>query len=392
VELSPEQGRAAQAVSRWLGDPSRQVFYLAGGAGTGKTSIARHLANGIEGEVYFAAFTGKATYVLQTKGCRNAQTIHKLIYIPKSRSAAKLIEMEERLEKMAPDDPERPKLQKAVDEEHKNVSRPAFSLNLDSPLKGAKLLVVDEVSMVDEGMGRDLESFGCKILVLGDKNQLPPVYGAGYFTEREPDFTLREIHRQAKDSPIIRLAHEISQGSMPRVGMHGSSRVVESMNAEMALGADQMLVGKNESRAAFNRRVRALRQFEGDLPLAGDKLVCLKNSRDYPLLNGSLWNVEGVTAEADQNTLLLSVRDPEGTRVDCLAHKAHFIGERLPWWAKNDAEEFDYGYALTVHKAQGSQWDDVLVYDEGRVFRNDRWRWLYTAVTRAAERVTIVRT
>ena len=100
-----------------------------------------------------------------------------------------------------------------------------------------------------------------------------------------------------------------------------------------------------------------------------------------------------IVEDLNQDTLMLRVEDPsEGTVVECLAHKHHFRGDKLPWWAKNEAEEFDYGDALTAHKSQGSQWDHVLVYDEGRAFRDDRWKWLYTAATRAAERLDIVRT
>jgi exodeoxyribonuclease-5 len=59
-------------------------------------------------------------------------------------------------------------------------------------------------------------------------------------------------------------------------------------------------------------------------------------------------------------------------------------------WQKG-VEEFDYAYALTVHKAQGSQWDDVLLFDQSHVFRKNRYRWFYTAITRAAKTITIVR-
>jgi exodeoxyribonuclease-5 len=246
--------------------------------------------------------------------------------------------------------------------------------------------------MVDEAMGRDLESFGCQILVLGDPAQLPPVYGAGYFTNQEPDFVLTEIHRQAQGSPILALADMVRHQRLPEVGTYGDCRVLTRMDSEMALAADQMLVGRNETRRSFNARVRQLKGCASLHPVAGDKLVCLRNSRDNPLLNGSLWNVQSNATEVNEDTLMLDLAAVEdGEEVSCLAHAHHFRGDKLPWWAKNDAEEFDYGYALTTHKAQGSQWDDVLVYDESSAFRQDKWRWLYTAITRAARRCDIVR-
>ena len=73
--------------------------------------------------------------------------------------------------------------------------------------------------------------------------------------------------------------------------------------------------------------------------------------------------------------------------------KAFFEGTEgeLAYPIRRESDEFDYGYALTVHKAQGSQWDDVLLFDESYAFREHRARWLYTGLTRAAKRLTIVR-
>ena len=64
--------------------------------------------------------------------------------------------------------------------------------------------------------------------------------------------------------------------------------------------------------------------------------------------------------------------------------------EEVPFSLRKNSDEFDYGYALTVHKAQGSQWDDVIVFDESWAFREHRHRWLYTAITRASQRLTVV--
>ena len=64
--------------------------------------------------------------------------------------------------------------------------------------------------------------------------------------------------------------------------------------------------------------------------------------------------------------------------------------EEIPWSLRKESDEFDYGYALTVHKAQGSQWDDVVLFDESGAFREHRARWLYTAITRAEQGLVIL--
>lgn len=397
MQFGREQEQALSAVGDWLKDPSEQLFRLFGFAGTGKTTLARYLSQDVSGRVIFSAFTGKATYVLKQKGCPNATTIHKLIYLPKDKSKRRLIELEADLQvAQAEGDLVLVKeLSEAIRLEKKNLERPMFQLNFESELAGAKLLVVDECSMVDERMAEDLLSFDTKILVLGDPAQLPPVKGTGYFTDADPDFMLTEIHRQAKGDPIIDLATKIRKGQLPDYGTYGDSRVIhpaEFKRLDLAMEADQILVGKNDTRKAFNRRMRERLGFEGELPVEGDRLVCLKNNHENGLLNGSIWTVEDSHEDEDfedRLNLVLKTEDGEG-QIATDAHSHHFIGKELPYWDRKEADEFDYGYALTCHKSQGSQWDRVAVWDESAVFRQDRWRWLYTAVTRAAKQVDLV--
>jgi exodeoxyribonuclease-5 len=370
VDLSPQQDDALLAVSRWLKAGRPQVFRLFGYAGTGKTTLARRIAEDVDGEVLFAAFTGKAAQVMRNKGCSNARTIHSLIYRPRGEKA----------------------------EAETGEMQPAFSLNRTSSVAKAKLVVVDECSMVDEALGRDLLSFGTPVLVLGDPGQLPPVSGGGYFTEAEPDVMLSEVHRQARDNPIIALAQTVREGGQPEHGRYGDSRVVgrDDIDAEQVLAADQVLVGRNRTRQLYNRRIRALKGFEGVLPAAGDKLVCLRNSSEKGLLNGGLWRVTSVGTRAGPalNMLVKSEEEgPHGASAKIRVLKSLFENgpEALSWHERRRSDEFDYGYALTVHKAQGSQWDNLMLFDESFAFRETRERWLYTAITRAADTITIVR-
>jgi len=363
---SPQQEQALKDVSNWLAatrqrKPENQVFRLFGYAGTGKTTLAQHLAEGVEGNVVFAAYTGKAALVMRARGCADARTIHSLIYRPKE-----------------------------VDSEE-----PSFVLNDDSEAAQAKLIIVDECSMVDEELGRDLLSFGRPVLVLGDPAQLPPVKGGGFFTEAEPNSMLTEVHRQAADNPIIRMSMQVRDGGRLSVGEYGESRVIrrDGVDAGAVTAADQVLVGLNRTRRLYNRRIRELFGRTGTTPEVGDKLVCLRNDRTKGLLNGGIWKVKTATG-LSRGKLRMTVV-PE----DDLARKPQRIGvvpqffeseEEVPFAIRKTSDEFDFGYALTVHKAQGSQWNDVVLFDESFAFREHRSRWLYTAVTRAAERLTVV--
>jgi exodeoxyribonuclease-5 len=378
VRFSPQQDAALTAVADWLKAGSPQIFRLFGYAGTGKTTLARHIAEDIDGDVLFAAFTGKAAQVLRSAGADNARTIHSLIY--------------------------RPRGEETVEDEEKGTTTisPMFSLNRASPVGKAALVIVDECSMVDEDLGRDLLSFGTPLLVLGDPGQLPPIKandgGGGFFTEHEPGVLLSEVHRQARDNPIIDLAMRARAGERIDHGRYGSSRVIgkSDIDSETVLAAEQVLVGINRSRRLYNRRIRTLKGFDGLLPAVGDRLVCLRNDTAKRLLNGGQWRVTSISRKAGAAVHMLVKSEDEGphgpaAKIKVLKAAFERPEEHIPWAVLRRHDAFDYGYALTVHKAQGSQWGDVVLFDESYAFREHRQRWLYTAITRAAETITIVR-
>jgi exodeoxyribonuclease V len=362
-EWSREQAEAVDQVGRWLKQGEPQVFRLFGYAGVGKTTLARHIAEGARGETAFAAFTGKAALVMRSKGCAGATTIHALIY--RASEGAE--------------------------------GAPTFTLNADGPASKAGLIVIDECSMVDGELARDLLSFGKPILVLGDPFQLPPVKGGGFFTDGAPDVMLTQIHRQAQDNPIIRLSEVVRSGGELSIGDYGETRVIRraSIDSAQVLGADQVLVGVNRTRRAYNQRMRDLKGFHEPLPLAGDRLVCLRNDRAKGLINGGLWRVEALGGVKKDFVRMTLRSEDEGSRptVKVAVLKAFFEGKEgeLGFALRRESDEFDYGYALTVHKAQGSQWDDVMLFDESFAFREHRARWLYTGLTRAARRLTVVK-
>lgn len=415
MEWSPEQERALALASKWFADEdsSQQIFRLFGYAGVGKTTLAVELAQSSGLNVGFAAYTGKAAYVMRQKGCLGCKTIHSMIYKPAGESKSdELRRVELELARVVNDPPKdqeaaqkiRERLEKQRDDLlMKDKPKPMWTLNPESELHDLDALIVDECSMVDEGMGVDLLSYGKKILVLGDPAQLPPVGSGGFFTNQRPDILLTEIHRHAKDSGILRLATDVrtTGGFSREPGFYGTDCVVTAKSKvenlqQLCLDADQILVGLNKTRHASNFRFRELTgKGDAPTPTGGDKIVCLRNNHKAGLLNGSLWRVhESVVADEETVDLVISSEEDgaAGVSVTCWQHP--FLGNdaelRLKRFKRADHNEFDYGYALTVHKAQGSQWDEVALFDESWAFRNDKQKWLYTAVTRAAKKLTVL--
>jgi len=371
MSWSPQQDAAIRDVAAWIKDPSgKQTFRLFGFAGTGKTTLAKELASKVKGKVLYATFTGKAALVLRKKGCKDASTIHSLIY---------KVEIDEA------------------------TGAAEFKRNDESDLADAALLIVDEVSMVGEDLARDLLSFGKRILVLGDPAQLPPVKGEGFFINGEPDVMLTEVHRQAQDNPIIRMSMDIRQGKPLQVGTHGSSLVTRSSAlgrdrlGELVLGADQLLCGLNRTRVSYNQRIRAMKGLQGVAkpwhPTVGDRLICLRNDKEKHIFNGGLWDAQKIE-ELGDGKLALRVasldekRDP--IKVEVFEHFFNGTEQTIDWKAKRGTQEFTFGWAITCHKSQGSQWDNVIIFDESGSFRDAKRNWLYTAVTRAAEQVTVI--
>jgi exodeoxyribonuclease-5 len=383
MDWSPQQSHALTEVGQWLKN-GPQVFKLFGYAGTGKTTLAKHLAGLQDGEVLFGAYTGKAASVLSRKGCP-ASTLHSLLYRLNPMDEKKLKELQQQLTLPGID-------MGKVKEEIKKASQPTFGMNEQSPLKYADLLIVDEVSMVNDQLGTDLLSFGKKVLVLGDPGQLPPVEGTGFFTKDEPDFVLTEIHRQAAGSPVINMATQARQGRRLTVGYYGDSKVVarDKLIPEDMLAADQILTGLNKTRKNLLAWWRDRHNWNG-LPQVGEKIICLRNNHQQGLLNGTQWTVR--ECEDKGTHLRLGILPDDEVEDDIKYVDAHHFDVDLSTympWQRRALNEFDYGYAITCHKAQGSQWPHVFVKNESYAFREDSARWLYTALTRAENCVTVV--
>jgi exodeoxyribonuclease-5 len=207
---------------------------------------------------------------------------------------------------------------------------------------------------------------------------------------------LTEVHRQAEDNPIIHLSMAVREGRPLTPGCYGESRVIRRRDVDsgIVMNADQVLVGLNKTRRLYNGRIRELNGYRDPMPAAGEKLVCLRNDKSKGLLNGGTWIIKALRGIRNDFVRMDVAPDDESLRrpVEVSVLKAFFEGfeEEIPFVLRRESDEFTYGYALTVHKAQGSQWDDLVLFDESFAFREHRARWLYTGLTRAAERIIVV--
>ena len=436
ITPSDTQARAIAAIKDWFNNRTReqQVFRLFGYAGTGKSTVLKfalaelgldpHKSSRDSGEcvpgVVTATFTGKAALVLRRKGTP-ARTIHSLIYSvivatdEEIEAADKKIH-EARLEAAKLAGFDRTAAEAAIEamcQAMSQMKKPRFALNPQSDAAHARLIVLDEVSMVGEEMARDLMSFGKPILVLGDPGQLPPIKGEGTFTKDAPDIMLTEIHRQAAESAIIRLATMARQGEPIGFGQYDTfvwkMRKMD-VTPEQCLRGGQVICGLNATRLQLNNAMRRAAGFGGGwLPTGqGEKIICLKNQNDLGLINGMFLTLEDIV---DEGSVFFSARvlDEEGNpigrpgkngkREQLRIYKGHFEDHVAfdrqrhdrDWKNKRLLAEATFGWAITAHKAQGSSWGNVIVWDDGLgKTAIDRARWLYTAITRAEQGLVIL--
>jgi exodeoxyribonuclease V len=401
VSLSGEQQRALGRIVAWQANPrAPQVMRLFGAAGCGKTHVAKEVAGAVGDGVIYSSYTGKAVSVLAARGCQPASTLHSLLYQPIGEMRAGLVDIDRRIKACA--DQNSPYAQRLKSERAALATRlrsPQFRLKGETPLRKASLLVVDEVSMVGRQMAEDILSFGRKVLVLGDQEQLPPVASEGFFTNVEPDILLREIHRQDGDSKILEVATRIrNSGASPDRGL-SSADYLDGVDLAGLCEYDQVLCGKNATRVWLNTWMRWQLGRTSAMPEAGDKVTCLANNKDLGVFNGQQFVVTDAW-EDGPDRLQLEMVDDSGSPVLAGALTCgfeDFEGERVAAsdGRKNEYGAFTFANAITTHRAQGSEWPSVLVVDESSVFARSGAdtcrRWLYTAATRARDTVAIVR-
>ncbi len=428
----------------YFGGLSRgQDFFLGGFAGSGKTTITPALIDkcGLTpNEVAFVAPTGKAAKVLGQKLRafdinETPTTIHGLIYEPlrtsKDALANRLHVLKNHLLAMQTDrvegvfcswDPAifdlteaqvkvrikevRFELKRAMNEDGM-----AFAMKPREAIRSdIRLILCDEASMVGRGCANDLALLGIPILAIGDPGQLPPVQEKYGFNVARPDAFLTEIHRQAKDNPIIHLATLAREGRELPYGDYGNGvKVVNNRDDDVTLDLDRevmALSGTHKKRWALTSKIRKALGLTQTGPAAGEPLICRKNSQKHVgMVNGGLFtNLEDTgNLLRGEASFPLRVQDDDTNTVydvesvQCLFEehvfrkKGEFSGDAHEVYnARGRNEQFDFGHVLTVHSAQGSQWDDVALHNEANVFREESARWLYTGLTRAAKTLTVI--
>ncbi len=384
-KLSHDQAEALSTIGRWLKQKDQPYITLGGYAGTGKTTLMAVLRQALHKtqpdiKVAFAAYTGKAALVLRNRlregkilqSKDSVSTLHSLMYRRQERADGGV------------------------------YWQKRDELNYD-------LLIIDEASMVNQEIWEDALSFGKPILAVGDHGQLPPI-NSDFNLMADPQLRLEKIWRQAADSPIIMLATLArTQGLVPYGSFSSEVRKLERANPETGDEIEQILqsytsdtmvlCGYNHTRLKLNAHIRALKGFETPDPRRGDTVVCLRNNRDSGLANGQLGIIEAIVPADDDPDKLwwYMVADFDGTRFEGYVPREQFNApstlSRSPSRDKSETVGlFDYGYALTVHKAQGSQARSVLLFEErfSKMSDHDWRRWLYTAITRAESELCII--
>lgn len=368
IQLSFDQKSALKAISDWQKNPDKPYFVLAGGAGTGKSTLLRYIAEelGVRKDlVLFCTLTGKAALVLRRKGVP-ASTIHSSIY-----------EVNIRIE----------------DEKEIIDFRKKSNIFYD-------LIIVDEASMITQEIFRDLLSFGKPIIFVGDSYQLPPIKDTFNIMEK-PDFLIKEVLRQCLESPILRLAYMAKEGNYIPVGHYGEGIEVlleKNLKNDDIINAGQIIVGKNDLRNRINEQYRAQCGYVGH-PRKDEKLIILSNNPAKNAFNGQLIYLNRDSVVKKKFYQIEYVDEYEyldsyfAVTADIKKANVVFVSPTKTFKASKNYSVLtvDYGYAITCHKSQGSQFDDVLVY--GSFYSWDKElksRWMYTAITRAVSTLKII--
>ena len=347
---------------------------IAGYAGTGKSTLVNFIIKALdipEEHIAYCAYTGKASLILQQKGCPGATTAHRLLY----------------------------KTKELPDGTFQHTPR-------KHPVDNLKLIIVDEISMLEKEQWDILMEWGIPVICLGDPFQLPPINQDNGVLQN-PHVFLDEVMRQAQDSEIIRLSMDVREGKSLNYFKGKDVRVVpkDSISDRLLITADMVLCGKNTTRFSLNTRMR--RAYWGneyvDEPINGDKCICLKNQWSVgDLVNGSIGTIDNIKK---QDTFYLKPRMIADFATDCcdwfpeLSMDYKIFTEGKPTVNKDNWKmypkevrpmEFDYAYAITVHKSQGSEYGKVVLFNEYLGGDREQWhRWLYTGITRSSEKLVV---
>jgi exodeoxyribonuclease-5 len=408
MELTGEQQSAIDGIKRDL-ENGKSFITLGGFAGTGKTTVLTELRRHINPKkrVAFASFTGKSASVLRDKIMMSGSkfksdyvgTIHGLMY--------------------------RPIIIKKFSESKNEYIETVTFKKLDEIEED--ILLIDEASMIGSKIFDDMIDFNVQIVACGDSFQLPPV--ADTNTEPvllNPDYQLEEVHRTAQGSPLIKLAHAIRTKQYLPIAPYKDEYIhIQSYFSggrefleDIEYGSETVtLCFTNAVRQSINFGYRNKKEFkDGIILYPYEQIVCLTNNPTLGMMNGERFTVEFLSPPYDQDTVSVTVERQDGNYQEAFVHntgkkfgKKNIVSKYNskhknggPINVKKDnvdpmVIDADYGYAMTVHKSQGSEFNNVCLVDS-RIFKgistskgnNDYLRWLYTGVTRSSDKLTII--
>ena len=381
IELTGEQRQAIDEICHWLDNfdvKKKRRHILTGYAGTGKSTVISDLVYNLDryidipfDSIAVVTFTWKAADVLKKKGIPQASSIHRLIY--------------------------------DVVVDNKTGEFHCYRKSISDLQSQCELIIVDEASMTNKEIRDDLESYEIPILYVKDNFQLGPIKKEdstdSFLTH--VDSSLTQIHRQALENPIIAMSMEIRNGvSYFEPGNYKNCVFVRNGNSlpsKHLLDAEQIICGYNATRIYLNNQIRELKGFDPtSYPAIGEKLIALSNCHKYGIFNGQMF----VNVQNQQmfKHIPHEIRTIKLINDECIGQnvKTYFTDVGNPKDTKYPYKDktlvqFAYGYAITCHKAQGSQFGRTIVFNEpvGRT-EEDKLRWLYTAITRTIDKMILL--
>lgn len=386
ITLSPDQQLVLDTILLWYKkrpESDETPFITLGGyAGTGKTTLMAIIRQELakltpELKVGFASYTGKAARVLRTKLTENdvilpqdtVGTIHSLIYSPIVNEREEIVGW---------------KTKDAIDR---------------------TLIIIDEASMVDEHIWRHLRTYKVPIIAVGDHGQLPPIHGS-FNLMQEPKLRLEQIHRQVSLHPIIGLSIQARDHGIIRTSIYSDTVKKYDLldtdaqdRVEELLGSYDsdtlVLCGYNTTRVRLNNHIRGIRGYERSEPVSGDRVICLRNNHAKNIFNGMLGTILSIEGDDEFYRATIELDDEKDIYKGLISRAQFGAPSALNFTNKRSrtttCDLFDFGYAMTVHKSQGSQARRVILFEERfKQMDDEQWRrWLYTAVTRAEEELYI---
>lgn len=408
-ELSADQERAMDQIQTWMKDTSSQWITLGGLAGTGKTTIVGHLESRFPGmRIHYCALSGKATQMIRESLQKNnvdtvrthvsddgeiiridkVSTIHSMLYSPIELYICGCGHCETR----------RSSIGICPEPQTGPTGRPVIEIVYDNSGQTVHddLIVVDEASMVNRWIWGDLVNLGIPIIAVGDHGQLPPI-GDSFNLMEQPRILLERIHRQAEGDPILAMAYMARNTGRIQPGVYGEgvAKVPSPDNLNIDPINTMVICGLRETRNKLNTALRNIHGYTHSLPQVNDRVICLRNIRAEHVFNGML----GVIKDIGYRPGVGSLQQDETVEMSIQLDNRHvYIGPVwIPQFGQKDttnervgATLWDYGYAITCHKAQGSESDDVVVFEEPFGSPDTQRRWLYTAVTRAKKKLLVI--